>query len=207
MAKKILMVTCRYKNCKHESKQLPKDEAFCNGNAYYHKDCWEEKLRIVEEEKKAKEEKKKEREEKKKEKQKIEAEKKTENNKRRKKTEDRKEIIDLYFRNVDSHPMYTVLQRDINYLLDKCNCPSDYLLFAARYAIDRGWWKHEHGIMYIARNDEIKEAYKKHLDRKVQTEQHSEVTDEQNKGTVFNYKPQRKKSISDLVSNLKTVTK
>lgn len=182
MAKKIQIVTCRYKNCKHESKQLPKDEAFCNGNAYYHKDCWEEKL-------------------------KIEAEKKTENDRKRKKTEDRKEIIDLYFRNVDSHPMYTVLQRDINYLLDKCNCPSDYLLFAARYAIDRGWWKHEHGIMYIARNDEIKEAYKKHLDRKVQTEQHSEVTDEQNKGTVFNYKPQHKKSVSDLVSNLKTITK
>lgn len=184
MAKKTQMVICRYKNCKHESKELPKDEAFCNGNAYYHKDCWREK-------------------------QEIDAKRKAENDRKRKKIEDRKEIIDLYFRNVDNHPMYTVLQRDINYLLDKCNCPSDYLLFAARYAIDRGWWKHEHGIMYIARNDEIKEAYKKHLDKigadKVRREMKENNT-VKNRGISFTHKATIKKDITDLVMNNGTMT-
>lgn len=37
------MVKCRYKYCKHESKELTKDDAVGVGNAYYHADCYKEK--------------------------------------------------------------------------------------------------------------------------------------------------------------------
>lgn len=38
MAKKETY-TCKFGHCKHESKEIPKDEAVKIGNAYYHKDC------------------------------------------------------------------------------------------------------------------------------------------------------------------------
>lgn len=38
MAKKETY-TCRFGHCKHESKEIPKDEAVKIGNGYYHKDC------------------------------------------------------------------------------------------------------------------------------------------------------------------------
>ena len=35
-------VSCRYSHCKHDDKKLLREEAEHSGNAYYHKDCYEE---------------------------------------------------------------------------------------------------------------------------------------------------------------------
>ena len=40
MSPKENIVKCRYSHCKHDTKEIPKDEAYKNGNAYYHKDCY-----------------------------------------------------------------------------------------------------------------------------------------------------------------------
>ena len=36
-------VKCRYSNCKHDSKEIEKEEAIKNGNCYYHADCFKDK--------------------------------------------------------------------------------------------------------------------------------------------------------------------
>lgn len=42
------MVKCRYKYCKHHSRELPKEEAVLVGKStYYHKDCLEESQMIA----------------------------------------------------------------------------------------------------------------------------------------------------------------
>lgn len=33
-------VTCRYKHCTHDNKELPRDEAVQEGTMYFHKDCF-----------------------------------------------------------------------------------------------------------------------------------------------------------------------
>ena len=43
---KTKTVKCRYSHCKHESKDMPREEAVCDGRMYYHKDCYEEKETI-----------------------------------------------------------------------------------------------------------------------------------------------------------------
>ena len=48
MSPKENIVKCRYSHCKHDTKEIPKDEAYKNGNAYYHKDCYQEKYYIEE---------------------------------------------------------------------------------------------------------------------------------------------------------------
>ena len=40
------IVKCRYKNCRHETRELNKADAAVVGKAYYHKDCYEEKETI-----------------------------------------------------------------------------------------------------------------------------------------------------------------
>lgn len=42
------MVKCRYSHCKHESKDVLKDEAVSDGKSYYHKDCYIEKETLKE---------------------------------------------------------------------------------------------------------------------------------------------------------------
>ena len=45
MAKKKT-VQCRYKYCKHESREMNRDEAVHVGNSYYHEDCFKESRTI-----------------------------------------------------------------------------------------------------------------------------------------------------------------
>lgn len=45
MAKKKT-VQCRYKYCKHESREVDRDEAVHVGNSYYHEDCFKESRTI-----------------------------------------------------------------------------------------------------------------------------------------------------------------
>lgn len=46
MAKKTDIKVCRYRQCKHESKNIDitRDEYIVKGNMYYHKDCYKAKL-------------------------------------------------------------------------------------------------------------------------------------------------------------------
>lgn len=37
------MVRCRYKHCKHDQKEIERDQAVKDGGAYYHPDCHQEK--------------------------------------------------------------------------------------------------------------------------------------------------------------------
>ena len=46
--KKSEYVKCRYSHCKHEERELPRAEAVCCGNAYYHSDCYSEVNNIKE---------------------------------------------------------------------------------------------------------------------------------------------------------------
>ena len=42
-----MKVKCRYKNCKHDNRELDKDDAVLSGKAsYYHKDCYKEMTAI-----------------------------------------------------------------------------------------------------------------------------------------------------------------
>ena len=41
-------VKCRYAHCKHPGEEMNKEDAIKAGNAYYHKDCYEEKIQINE---------------------------------------------------------------------------------------------------------------------------------------------------------------
>ena len=41
-------VKCRYSHCKHEQRELLKEDAERSGNCYYHKDCYEEVKAIAE---------------------------------------------------------------------------------------------------------------------------------------------------------------
>lgn len=150
------VVKCRYSHCKHNSKELNKDDAVLVGKStYYHKDCYRE-------------------------------------------MQDMKNVVDLYYNYVDKHPNYSLLQKTIRRLVYEYKCPSGYLVYAVRYAIEKGWLKHELGITYIVKDDKIKDAYKKYINSKIQ-KQYYKVTDEQNKGTEFVYKSQPKKSLSDLL--------
>lgn len=36
-------VKCRYSHCLHDSAELQKEDAICEGRKYYHKDCYQTK--------------------------------------------------------------------------------------------------------------------------------------------------------------------
>ena len=42
------IVTCKYKNCLHDTKELCKSEAVRKGNSYYHEDCLQTQEEIKE---------------------------------------------------------------------------------------------------------------------------------------------------------------
>lgn len=152
-------VKCRYAHCKHESRELNKEDAVLSGKStYYHKDCYEEMSNI-------------------------------------------KEAIDVYFKGVDEHPNFTVLQRTIRNLVYKKGFSSDFVLFAMKYAVQRGWLKHEAGLNYIVKDDEVKRAYEKQEQSKLRKEyeEKTEQNTEANKGQDFVYKPRHKKTITDLI--------
>ena len=41
--KKSAYVKCKYSHCKHENREVLREESVSSGNLYYHKDCYQEK--------------------------------------------------------------------------------------------------------------------------------------------------------------------
>lgn len=160
-----MLVKCRYAHCKHESRELDKEDAVLNGkSSYYHKDCFEEMNNI-------------------------------------------KEVIDIYAKNVDDNPNYSLLQRTVKNLVYKNKLSSEFVLFATKYAVQRGWLKHELGLNYIVKDDKIKSEYEKYEQSKIRKEYEEKLkqTNNVDNGQSFTYKPTHKKSITDLVSKIDSV--
>lgn len=40
----MIIIKCKYSYCKHETNEVTKEDAIKEGNCYYHKDCYKEKI-------------------------------------------------------------------------------------------------------------------------------------------------------------------
>lgn len=72
------------------------------------------------------------------------------------------EIIDVWVAKVDPHPIFNLLRKTIDNLVDKEGNDAEYLLFALRYSIDHGWKiSHPAGLRYVAKNKDAENEWNK----------------------------------------------
>ena len=149
-------VKCRYSNCKHDSKEIDKDEAVKSGNSYYHADCFRDK-------------------------------------------ENRKEIIDLFVKHINPHPVYNQLQTVISTIINQKGLSSDFLLFGLKYYIEHKIpLNYPQGLYYVIQNKQVIEAYNKLNERKVLAKENFVITEDNNE-VEFSYKPTKAKGFADIL--------
>lgn len=108
------------------------------------------------------------------------------------------EIIDVWYKRVDEHPIFTNLRRTIDNLVYKEGNDAEFLLFSLNYCLDHGWnLKHPPGLRYVAKNEDAKKAWEKQ--KAVSTPM--EFPKFENTGTQFTYNPVNKPKIDDLFSS------
>jgi len=145
-------VTCKYKNCRHESRDIVEDEAVKSGDSYYHKDCSKEKDEI-------------------------------------------REIIDLFVKHVNPHPVYTQLQSIIKNIVITKNLGSNFLLFALKYYIQNKIpLNYPQGLYYVIQNKKVIESYSKN-----QVKIAGDFTIEEVTESTFDYTPRKTCGFQDII--------
>lgn len=117
------------------------------------------------------------------------------------------EIVDVWFRRVDSKPIYTNLRRTISDLVYKDGNDAEYLLFALNYCIDHGWTlRHPQGLRYVAKDTDAKDEWEKRKEQKTMIELKEEMKkmadSEPNDNWSLPDVPQQQKRNRTKVSNI-----
>jgi hypothetical protein len=77
-------------------------------------------------------------------------------------------IRDLFYENINKTEIGAIFTKVINRIIHELNVPSDFLLFALKYAIYyKIALKHAMGLYYLINNDKIKKAYEKRKNKNI----------------------------------------
>ena len=100
------------------------------------------------------------------------------------------QIIDVWKRSVDPHPIMGEIRRAINNIIKNYNIRPQQLLFQLIWCLNNGWdIKHTNGIYYVVKCDDALAAYKAANTPKFNDTQF--IADEEEKKSDFEYKPQK----------------
>ena len=89
------------------------------------------------------------------------------------------EIIDIYHKRVDEHPIENFLRKVVNDLVLKDGYGAEFLLFALKYCLDHGWTlRSPNGLRYVARDGTAKKEWDKRHVQKNNTVTQVEISGE-----------------------------
>ena len=81
------------------------------------------------------------------------------------------EIIDTWVKRIDPHPIFNLLRKIIDELVDKENNDAEYLLFALNYCLDNGWnLSYPMGLKYVSKDIAAKKAWEKRKENEIMKE-------------------------------------
>ena len=115
------------------------------------------------------------------------------------------EIIDVYHKRVDQHPIENFLRKVVNDLVLKDGYGAEFLLFALKYCLDHGWTLHSpNGLRYVARDGTAKKEWDRLLSWKMNSEMQKKRSEEMVDATdikteaTFKFTPQKAKGFDDI---------
>lgn len=108
-----------------------------------------------------------------------------------------KEIIDLFSKHINSHPVYSQLQSVITNIVFTKGIGSEYLLFGLRYYIDNKIpLNYPQGLYYVVQNKDVKNAYglqkKKEINR-------TNIEIKESDDEEFEFKPTKTVEFEDII--------
>ena len=113
--------------------------------------------------------------------------------------ENRKEIIDLFSKHINSNVIYSQLQTVIKNIVDDRGNDSAFLLFGLKYYINHKIpLNYPQGLYYVIQNKDVIAEYNKMKEKKVIAKENfviSENVDE----VEFSYKPTKTKGFADIL--------
>lgn len=111
--------------------------------------------------------------------------------------EEIKQIIDLFCKHINPHPIFSQLQSVITTIVFTKNIGSEYLLFGLKYYIEHKIpLNYPQGLYYVMQNKDVKKAYDAHI-KKALTQNAIEITKE--KDNSFEFKPTKAKGFDDIL--------
>lgn len=111
--------------------------------------------------------------------------------------EEIKEIIDLFCKHINSHPIFSQLQSVITNIVFTQKIGSEYLLFGLRYYIEHKIpLNYPQGLYYVMQNKDVKKTYDTHIKNSIM-KQAIEIIEE--KENNFDFKPTKAKGFDDIL--------
>ena len=114
-----------------------------------------------------------------------------------------KNIIDVYVKRVDPHPIMALLRRIVNEIVYNQKVNAKYLLFALNYSVDHGWRiSRPQGLYYVAKNNDAKRQWEKNLVSKQKREIMAGITDADEsveEDNTFEYQVQKAVGFGDVL--------
>lgn len=113
--------------------------------------------------------------------------------------ENRKEIVDLFVKNINANVVFAQLQAVIRTILDDKGNSSDFLLFGLKYYIEHKIpLNYPQGLYYVIQNKEMIAEYNKIKDRQIIAKENF-VIPERIDEVEFTYKPTKTKGFADIL--------
>ena len=111
--------------------------------------------------------------------------------------EEIKEIIDLFCKHINPHPIFSQLQSVITNIVFTREIGSEYLLFGLKYYIENKIpLNYPQGLYYVMQNKDVKKAYDSHI-KKTVLKQNIEITESND--SSFGFKPTKAKGFDDIL--------
>ena len=113
--------------------------------------------------------------------------------------ENRKEIVELFTKHINSNVVFSQLQTVIRTIIDDRGNNSDFLLFGLKYYIEHKIpLNYPQGLYYVIQNKEMIAEYKKMKSKEIIAKENFVIND--NIGEVeFSYKPTKVKGFADIL--------
>lgn len=106
------------------------------------------------------------------------------------------EIVDVWVKKIDAHPIFTELRKHINVIVYEWGIPADKLLFYLNWAINNNWGlRHPAGLRYLAKSDDAERAWK----RAQASGQRANAEILEDCGNKFDYIPAKTRGIADIL--------
>ena len=87
------------------------------------------------------------------------------------------EIIDVWVAKVDPHPIFNLLRKTIDILVDKEGNDAEYLLFALKYCLNNGWnISYPAALKYVVKDISAKKEWEKIQGIQTQKKMQKEIT-------------------------------